>query len=67
MVKLGETGSAGKVFFKNLPVEKLEADLSYAIIREESGTHFDPAVVDAFFTAAISFSGTSELPSAGTP
>ena len=29
-----------------MPLEK-----AYAIIREESGTHFDPAVVDAFFAA----------------
>lgn len=27
-----------------MPLEK-----AYAIIREESGTHFDPAVVEAFF------------------
>jgi len=33
--------------YKNaMPLEK-----AYAIIREESGTHFDPAVVEAFFTA----------------
>ncbi len=33
--------------YKNaMPLEK-----AYAIIREESGTHFDPAVVDAFFAA----------------
>lgn len=31
-----------------MPVEK-----AYAIIREESGTHFDPAVVEAFFAADI--------------
>ncbi len=31
-----------------LPLEK-----AYAIIREESGTHFDPAVVEAFFSARI--------------
>lgn len=31
--------------YKNaMPLEK-----AYAIIREESGTHFDPAVVEAFF------------------
>ena len=31
--------------YKNaMPVEK-----AYSIIREESGTHFDPVVVDAFF------------------
>ena len=34
--------------YKNaMPIEK-----AYAIIREESGTHFDPAVVEAFFAAA---------------
>ena len=34
--------------YKNaMPLEK-----AYAIIREESGTHFDPAVVEAFFAAA---------------
>ena len=33
--------------YKNaMPLEK-----AYAIIREESGTHFDPAVVEAFFAA----------------
>ena len=31
-----------------MPLEK-----AYAIIREESGTHFDPAVVEAFFAADI--------------
>lgn len=30
-----------------MPLEK-----AFAIIREESGTHFDPAVVDAFFAAS---------------
>ena len=30
-----------------MPLER-----AYAILREESGTHFDPAVVDAFFAAA---------------
>ena len=30
-----------------MPLEK-----AYSIIREESGTHFDPAVVDAFFAAS---------------
>lgn len=30
-----------------MPLEK-----AYAIIREEAGTHFDPAVVEAFFAAA---------------
>ena len=30
-----------------MPIEK-----AYSIIREESGTHFDPAVVEAFFSAA---------------
>lgn len=35
--------------YKNaMPLEK-----AYAIIREESGTHFDPAVVEAFFAAEI--------------
>ena len=34
--------------YKNaMPLEK-----AYAIIKEESGTHFDPAVVEAFFEAA---------------
>ncbi|MCH5252804.1 MAG: HD-GYP domain-containing protein, partial [Lachnospiraceae bacterium] len=34
--------------YKNaMPLEK-----AYAIIREESGTHFDPAVVEAFFVVA---------------
>ena len=34
--------------YKNaMPLEK-----AYAIIREESGTHFDPVVVEAFFAAA---------------
>ena len=34
--------------YKNaMPLEK-----AYAIIREESGTHFDPTVVEAFFAAA---------------
>lgn len=34
--------------YKNaMPLEK-----AYAIIREESGTHFDPAVVEAFFAGA---------------
>ena len=34
--------------YKNaMPLEK-----AYAIIREESGSHFDPAVVDAFFAAS---------------
>lgn len=31
-----------------MPLEK-----AYAIIREESGTHFDPTVVEAFFSAKI--------------
>ena len=30
-----------------MPLEK-----AYSIIREESGTHFDPEVVEAFFAAA---------------
>ncbi len=35
--------------YKNaMPLEK-----AYAIIREESGTHFDPAVVEAFFAAGV--------------
>lgn len=39
--------------YKNaMPLEK-----AYAIIREESGSHFDPAVVEAFFAADI---GTGE-------
>ncbi len=29
----------------------MSLEKAYAIIREESGTHFDPAVVDAFFAA----------------
>lgn len=34
--------------YKNaMPLEK-----AYAIIRKESGTHFDPAVVEAFFATA---------------
>lgn len=38
--------------YKNaMPLEK-----AYAIIREESGTHFDPVVVEAFFAAAGSIS-----------
>lgn len=36
-----------------MPLEK-----AYAIIREESGTHFDPAVVEAFFAVA---EGTLEI------
>ena len=35
-----------------MPLEK-----AYAIIREESGTHFDPAVVEAFFAADIGRNG----------
>lgn len=42
--------------YKNaMPLEK-----AYAIIREESGTHFDPAVVEAFFAAEIGEMGESE-------
>lgn len=42
--------------YKNaMPLEK-----AYAIIREESGTHFDPAVVEAFFA------GAEEIVSSGT-
>ena len=38
--------------YKNaMPLEK-----AYAIIREESGTHFDPAVVEAFFVAVENIS-----------
>lgn len=36
-----------RCYKKAMPLEK-----AYAIIREESGTHFDPAVVEAFFAAA---------------
>lgn len=36
-----------RCYKKAMPLEK-----AYAIIREESGTHFDPAVVEAFFSAA---------------
>ncbi|MCM1050174.1 MAG: HD-GYP domain-containing protein [Clostridiales bacterium] len=35
-----------------MPLEK-----AYAIIREESGTHFEPAVVEAFFAADIVMEG----------
>ena len=35
-----------------MPLQK-----AYAIIREESGTHFDPAVVEAFFAAAEDIEG----------
>ena len=39
--------------YKNaMPLEK-----AYQIIREESGTHFDPQVVDAFFAAMERFDG----------
>ena len=31
-----------------------------AIIREESGTHFDPAVVEAFFAVAEEFEKVRE-------
>lgn len=37
-----------------MPLEK-----AYAIIREESGTHFDPVVVEAFF-AAVENAGDKE-------
>ncbi|MCM1118478.1 MAG: HD-GYP domain-containing protein [bacterium] len=38
--------------YKNaMPLEK-----AYAIIREESGTHFEPAVVEAFFAITANFS-----------
>lgn len=37
--------------YKNaMPLEK-----AYAIIREESGTHFDPAVVDAFLSSGLHY------------
>lgn len=35
-----------RCYKKAMPLEK-----AYAIIREESGTHFDPAVVEAFFAS----------------
>lgn len=35
-----------------MPLQK-----AYVIIREESGTHFDPAVVKAFFAAAEDIEG----------
>lgn len=38
-----------------MPLEK-----AYAIIREESGTHFDPAVVEAFFAAEKKIEGVKE-------
>ncbi|MBD5454805.1 MAG: HD domain-containing protein [Lachnospiraceae bacterium] len=39
--------------YKNaMPLEK-----AYAIIKEESGTHFDPAVVEAFFAAVENMEG----------
>lgn len=45
--------------YKNaMPVEK-----AYAIIREEAGTHFDPAVVEAFFATAEKIEkNTKKLP-----
>ncbi|MCM1256770.1 MAG: HD domain-containing protein [Roseburia sp.] len=43
--------------YKNaMPLEK-----AYAIIKEESGTHFDPAVVEAFFAAVENISPLKEL------
>lgn len=43
--------------YKNaMPLEK-----AYAIIREESGTHFDPAVVEAFFSAAENMEASDQL------
>ena len=40
--------------YKNaMPLEK-----AYAIIREEAGTHFDPAIVEAFFAADIGMGET---------
>ena len=37
---------SNRAYKKGFPLEK-----AFAIIREESGTHFDPVVVDAFFAA----------------
>ncbi len=39
-----------------MPLEK-----AYAIIREESGTHFDPAVVEAFFAVTADMEEREEL------
>ena len=39
-----------------MPLEK-----AYAIIREESGTHFDPAVVEAFFASAEDLGDIREM------
>lgn len=39
-----------------MPLEK-----AYAIIREESGTHFDPAVVEAFFAVTADMDEREEL------
>ena len=39
-----------------MPLEK-----AYAIIREESGTHFDPAVVEAFFSVTADMEEREEL------
>ena len=42
--------------YKNaMPLEK-----ACAIIREESGTHFDPAVVEAFFAGSGIYGGMEE-------
>ena len=43
-----------------MPLEK-----AYAIIREESGTHFDPAVVEAFFAAAKDMESAGETGQGG--
>ena len=39
-----------------MPLEK-----AYAIIREESGTHFDPAVVEAFFAVTADIEEREKL------
>jgi len=39
-----------------MPLEK-----AYAIIREESGTHFDPAIVEAFFAVTADMDEGEEL------
>ena len=43
-----------------MPLEK-----AYAIIREESGTHFDPAVVEAFFAAMEEKDGRNGVKESG--
>ena len=48
---------ASKRCYKSaMPLEK-----AYAIIREESGTHFDPAVVEAFFAVTADMEEREEL------